>query len=76
MNRWSLEKSLLEKSNGAIKPWEIGQFTLAEILMFLEDPEKRAPSGLPNMSDTEMTAAFEIWQALTPLERLDNVLEE
>ena len=65
-----MEKSLLEKSQGAIKPWEIGQITLAEALMFLEDPKERGGTGAMNLNDAEMAAELARWQALTPLERL------
>lgn len=68
-----LEKSLLEKSQGSIKPWEIGRFTIAEALMFLEDPRGRGPGGTPNMNDDEIAAELQRWQGLTPLERLRDV---
>lgn len=71
LDRWILEKSILEKSQGAIKPWEIGQLTLSEALMFLEDPSGRAGSA-PTLSDREIEAELERWQGMTPLERLRN----
>lgn len=40
--------------------------------MFLEDPKDRDGGGAPAMSQHEIKAELEYWQALTPLEKLRN----
>lgn len=61
---------MLEKSEGAVKPWEIADWTLSEIFLFLEKADARSPSGALSLDDADLDAAFSAWQGLGPLERL------
>ena len=64
LNRYALEKSILEKSQGAVKPWEIELWTLPEVFLFLDSPEQAG------ISEAEAIAELEAWAALKPSERL------
>ena len=64
LNRYAIEKSILEKSQGSVKPWEIEQWTLPEVFLFLDSPER------PGISEAEAIAEIEAWSRLGPKERL------
>ena len=55
---------MLEKSQGAVKPWEIAKWTLPEIFLFLEKSEDHATS------EPEARAAAKLWAGLTASEKL------
>jgi hypothetical protein len=70
INRYAIEKSILEKSMGTVHPKDLETWTISEVFLFLIDPEERCPDGSPNMSETEIRAAAEEWAAKPPLEKL------
>lgn len=69
---WIIHKAMVEKGQGSIKPWEIGAWTLPEILWFLEDCDGRGSDGTPGMSDWQIEQESQRWAAMSPLERLRN----
>ena len=68
-----MHKGIVEKSNGAIAPKEVGTWTLPEIDLFLADPKEHTPTGNANLkTDWEAATELAAWARLTPLERLQN----
>ena len=66
---FAIDKALMEKLPG-LKPWECDRFTLAEIEYVLAEPEEALHDGAPDMSDADILAHAQRWEALTPVERL------
>ncbi len=65
-----IHKSVVEKSQGAIKPHEVGQLTFAEVCWYLEDSKNRGGGGGGDMSDAELAAEVERWRRMSPAEKL------
>jgi hypothetical protein len=51
------------------------KLTVPEVFMILEDPKKRGSSGQLNMTNEEIYDEALRYHALTPLERLDEKLQ-
>jgi len=68
-NWWLIGKALMEAVPG-LRPWDMWDFTLAEVEFTLASAENRSPDGRPSMSDDEILAYAKWWDGLTPAERL------
>ena len=72
MNWYGVFKSRLNVRDNLL-PWQIWEFTEPEILLLLEDADKRTPSGAENLADDDAVIAEAIrWERMTWLERLQN----
>jgi hypothetical protein len=66
----TIERSLL-KGDGHLKPWEVWQLTLPELLLYLTDSGPRTASGGEPMSDGEIAEYIAWYQSLTNRQRLE-----
>lgn len=57
------------------RPWELQKLTVPEVFWLLESPDKRGPSGAVNMSDEEIMEENRRYWSQTPLQRLDEKLD-